>query len=113
MANLNLEMPDDLMWTLEGIAAAQHKSVQQLALERSSLVEDISHPRAGSAGSREMSPWRSNALTGSRSRRDGKQGPQGVIDRLRIGKGRNQFRIQQDHISPLPISIGILAPHAA
>jgi hypothetical protein len=49
MANLNIEMPDDLVRTLEGIAAAQHKSVQQLALEQlSSLVEDIPSPRAGS-----------------------------------------------------------------
>jgi len=49
MANLNIEMPDDLVRTLEGIAAAQHKSLQQLALEQlSSLVEDIPRPRAGS-----------------------------------------------------------------
>jgi hypothetical protein len=49
MANLNIEIPDDLVRTLEGIAATQHKSVQQLALEQlSSLVEDNSCPRAGS-----------------------------------------------------------------
>ena len=42
MANLNIEMPDDLARSLEGIAAAQRKSIQQLALERFiSLVEDI------------------------------------------------------------------------
>jgi plasmid maintenance system killer protein len=30
MANLNIEMPDDLVRSLEGIAAAQRKSVQRL-----------------------------------------------------------------------------------
>jgi hypothetical protein len=40
MANLIIEVPDDLAHTLEGIAAAQHTTVQQLALERlNSLVE--------------------------------------------------------------------------
>ena len=34
MADLNLEVPDDLARTLAGIAAAQHKSIQQLAIER-------------------------------------------------------------------------------
>ena len=47
MANLIIEMPDDLVRSLEGIAAAQRKSVQQLALEQlSSLV--IPKARAGS-----------------------------------------------------------------
>ena len=49
MANLNIEMPDDLVRSLEGIAAAQRKSIQQLAVERlSSLVEDVPELRAGS-----------------------------------------------------------------
>ena len=49
MANLIIEMPDDLVRSLEGIAAAQRKSVQQLALEQlSSLVDVIPEPRAGS-----------------------------------------------------------------
>ena len=49
MANLNIEVPDDLVRSLEGIAAAQHKSIQQLALERlSSLVKVIPEVRAGS-----------------------------------------------------------------
>ena len=49
MANLNIEMSDDLARSLEGIAAAQRKSIQQLALERLiSLVEDIPERRAGS-----------------------------------------------------------------
>jgi hypothetical protein len=40
MANLNIEMPDDLVRSLEAIAAAQRKSIHQLALERLiSLVE--------------------------------------------------------------------------
>ena len=47
MANLNIEVPDDLARSLEGIAAAQRKSVQQLALERlKSLVEVIPEARA-------------------------------------------------------------------
>jgi hypothetical protein len=49
MANLIIEVPDDLVRSLEGIAAAQCKSIQQLALERlSSLVEVIPEARAGS-----------------------------------------------------------------
>ena len=49
MANLIIELPDDLVLSLEGIAAAQRKSIQQLALERlSSLVEISPAPRAGS-----------------------------------------------------------------
>ena len=48
MANLNIEVPDHVVRSLEGIAAAQRKSIQQLALERlSSLVEVIPEPRAG------------------------------------------------------------------
>ena len=49
MANLTIEMPDDLVRSLEGLAAAQRKSVQQLALEQlSSLVGAIPEPRPGS-----------------------------------------------------------------
>ncbi len=49
MANLTIEVPDDLVSSLEAIAAAQRKSVQQLALERlSSLVEVSPEPRPGS-----------------------------------------------------------------
>ena len=49
MANLSIEMPDDLARSLEGIAAAQRKSIQQLALERLiSFVEDVPEYRAGS-----------------------------------------------------------------
>jgi hypothetical protein len=46
MANLTIEMPDDLARILEGIAAAQRKSVQQLALEQLSSL--IPGPHAGS-----------------------------------------------------------------
>jgi hypothetical protein len=50
MANLIIEMSDDLALGLAGIAAAQRKSVQQLALEQlSSLVEVTTNPRTGSA----------------------------------------------------------------
>jgi hypothetical protein len=49
MANLIIEVPDELVRSLEGIAAAQCKSIQQLALERlSSLVEVIPEACAGS-----------------------------------------------------------------
>ena len=48
MANLNIEMPDDLVRSLEGIAAAQRKSIQQLALERLSSLVDVPERRAGS-----------------------------------------------------------------
>jgi hypothetical protein len=33
MANLIIDMPDDIVRNLEGIAAAQRKSIQQLALD--------------------------------------------------------------------------------
>ena len=50
MANLIIRMPEDLARTLEGIAAAQQKSVEQLAIDRlRSLVEDSPEYRAGSA----------------------------------------------------------------
>src|ERR1017187_7753404 len=50
MVNLNIEMPDDLVRSLEGIAAARRKSIQQLVIEQlSSLVEDVPERRAGSA----------------------------------------------------------------
>jgi hypothetical protein len=49
MANLIIEVTDDLARSLEGIAAAQHKSIQELAIERlSSLVEGSPEHRAGS-----------------------------------------------------------------
>jgi predicted transcriptional regulator len=49
MANLTIEVPDELARRLEGIAAAQHKSVQQLAIERlSSLVDGSTRTLAGS-----------------------------------------------------------------
>ena len=50
MANLIIEMPDDLERSLQGIAAAQHKSVHELAIEglRSFVAVTPEHP-AGSA----------------------------------------------------------------
>jgi hypothetical protein len=49
MANLIIEVPDHLVRSLAGIAAAQRKSVQQLALgQLSSLVDVAPGPRAGS-----------------------------------------------------------------
>lgn len=48
--NLTLEVPDDLARTLQGIAATQHMSIQQLALERlRTLVKVSAEPVAGSA----------------------------------------------------------------
>jgi hypothetical protein len=37
-----IQIPDDLARGLEGIAAAQHKSVQQLAVERLRSLLDVS-----------------------------------------------------------------------
>jgi len=49
MTNLTIEMPDDLARTLAGIAAAQHKTLQELAVERLRLLVDVSlDPPAGS-----------------------------------------------------------------
>jgi hypothetical protein len=57
MANLTIEMPDELVRSLEGIAAAQRESVQQLALEQlNSLVEVIRQLRAGSLAARNCIP---------------------------------------------------------
>ena len=48
--NLTLEVPDELARTLEGIAATQHMSIQQLALERlRTLVTGTAEPPVGSA----------------------------------------------------------------
>jgi predicted transcriptional regulator len=42
MANLSIELPDDLARRLEGIASVQHKSVQQLAVDQlTSLAEAV------------------------------------------------------------------------
>ena len=50
MANLIIELPDDLALCLADIATAQHKSLQQLATERLlSLVEVTSDVRVDSA----------------------------------------------------------------
>jgi len=50
MAHVIIDMPDDLARSLAEIAAAQHKSVQQLAIERlRSLVEANPEQAAGSA----------------------------------------------------------------
>jgi hypothetical protein len=50
LANLIIDMPDDLARLLEGIAAAQHISVEQLAVERlRSLVETSVDFPAGTA----------------------------------------------------------------
>jgi hypothetical protein len=51
VANLTIEMPDDLVRQLEGIAALQRKSVQQLAVDQlQSLVQAGAEYRPGS-------PW--------------------------------------------------------
>ena len=48
--NLTLEMPDELARRLEGIAATQHMSIQQFALDRlRALVPENTEPRPGSA----------------------------------------------------------------
>lgn len=46
MANLTMEVPHDLARGLEGIAAAQRKTVQQLALDQLSSL--VAEPHAGS-----------------------------------------------------------------
>ena len=51
MTNLTIGLPDELVRDLEGIAAAQHKTVQQLAVERLSLlVLREKEPSRGSPG---------------------------------------------------------------
>lgn len=49
MVNLTLEIPDEMAHMLKGIAAAQHKTVEELALERlRSLAESKSSRLPGS-----------------------------------------------------------------
>lgn len=49
MANLTIEIPDELSRALKAIVVAHHKSVQQLAIERlESLLEGSPADRAGS-----------------------------------------------------------------
>jgi len=49
VTNLIIEMPDDLARSLAGIAAAEHKTVQQFAVEKlRSLVENQGEPPLGS-----------------------------------------------------------------
>lgn len=49
VANLIIEMPDDLLRSLKGIALTPHTTVQELAVERRrSLVEGSIEPRQGS-----------------------------------------------------------------
>lgn len=50
MMNLTIELPDDLARILASVAASQHKSLQQLALERlASLADAGSESPLGSA----------------------------------------------------------------
>jgi len=50
MQNLTIELPDELARSLAGIAAGEHKTLEQLAVERlRSLVEPGPHERPGSA----------------------------------------------------------------
>ena len=50
MANVTIEMPDDLVRRLEGIAARERTTVQQLALDQlRSFAETGPEPRPGSA----------------------------------------------------------------
>ena|SRR5579859_3179136 len=47
MVSMTIQIPDDLARGLEGIAAAQKKSVEQVALERlRSLLDDATSPHA-------------------------------------------------------------------
>ena len=49
MAGLTIDLPDELVRRLEGIARSQHKSLQQLALEQlKTLAETVSEFPAGS-----------------------------------------------------------------
>ena len=51
MASLTIEVPDDLARSLEGLAAAQQKTVQQLAVDGlRSLIAEPAQPPPGSAG---------------------------------------------------------------
>jgi hypothetical protein len=52
---MTIQIPDDLARNLEGIAATQKKSVEQVALERlRSLFEGASSPRVLARSIREM-----------------------------------------------------------
>ena len=60
---MTIQIPDDLARGLEGIAAAQQKSVEQLALERlRSLFDDASLPGAVLQAVRELPHPSSSAV---------------------------------------------------
>lgn len=63
ITNLTIEMPDDLARCLEGIASAQRKSVQQLALEQLSSLISALRPGSPEAVLRVM--YEPPHLTGS------------------------------------------------
>jgi hypothetical protein len=55
MVSMTIQIPDDLARGLEGIAAAQKKSVEQVALERlRSLLADDTSPQAVLRALREL-----------------------------------------------------------
>jgi hypothetical protein len=55
MTNLTIQIPDDLARGLEGIASAQKKSVEQVALERlRSLLDRPGSPKAVLRAVREL-----------------------------------------------------------
>jgi len=63
MTQLTLQIPDDLARGLEGIAAEQNKSVEQVALERlRSLVSRIGSPEAVLLAMREPPHLSSSAI---------------------------------------------------
>ena len=60
---MTIQIPDDLARGLEGIAASQKKSVEQLALERlGSLFDDASSPGAVLRAVRELPHPSSSAV---------------------------------------------------
>jgi hypothetical protein len=84
MANLIIEMPDGLARRLEGMAAAQHKTVPELAVERlSSLVGMSAEAPAGSASAvlrAMMEPPHPSAFGYRRARSGDRGGPGACSD---------------------------------
>ena len=55
LARMTIQIPDDLARSLERLAAAERKTVEQLALERlGSLIDTASSPEAVLRGVREL-----------------------------------------------------------
>jgi len=89
MTNLTIQLPDDLARGLEGIASAQQKSVEQVALERlGSIFDKATSPEAVLRALRKLPHPSSSAVDDLDAAIEAARLPvsdQGAFDRRRRG----------------------------